>query len=49
VAERAPSVAAGNNLVRLDISDNPMTAAVAPALAALVQSQPQIKVRAAPG
>ncbi len=38
---------AGRNLVKLDISDNPMTAKVATALAALVQAQPNLKVGSA--
>ncbi len=43
----AQALAAGTRLVRLDISDNPMTEKVAPALAALVKSQPHLKVRPA--
>ncbi len=39
-----PFAPAGKNLVRLDVSDNPLTKAVAPALAALIRSQPNLKV-----
>ena len=37
-------MAAGEALVRLDLSDNPMTAEVAPALAATIRRQSQLKV-----
>ena len=39
----APWDPAGACLVRLDISDNPMTPAVAPALAACLHQQPNLR------
>ncbi|KAJ9527605.1 hypothetical protein QJQ45_025877 [Haematococcus lacustris] len=40
----AKALTTGRHLVKLDISDNPMTAAVGPALAALVLVQPCLKI-----
>ena len=33
----------GHHLIRLDVSDNPMTSEVAPALAACIRQQPNLK------